>query len=280
MAFHRRDSEEVAERVTPSSLAKGLLWGDSAACLFILFSDAHAQVRLEIDRVCTGHQRLATQLEHRVRLMLGLCQPIEAFERQHGSHAQLGALVRSFAGLRIPVAASPFEALSWAIIGQQISVGAAISIRRRLIRVAGIRHSSGLWCFPQPQQIEALSHDDLRAAGLSAGKVRTFDALCAAIASGELSLDVQGGQAEALGAQLLQIKGIGPWTVNYVLMRGFGWLDGSLHGDVAVRRGLQRLLGLADRPSETQTRTWLSGFSPWRALVAAHLWALDARPEP
>ena len=71
---------------------------------------------------------------------------------------------------------------------------------------------------------------------------------------------------------LLAIKGIGPWTVNYVLLRGFGWLDGSLHGDVAVRNALARLLA---RPgvSQAEAGQWLAGFAPWRALVAAHLWA-------
>jgi DNA-3-methyladenine glycosylase II len=58
-------------------------------------------------------------------------------------------------------------------------------------------------------------------------------------------------------------------------MRGYGWLDGSLHGDAAVRRSLQKLLVMTDKPTERQTQDWLADFSPWRALVAAHLWAFD-----
>jgi DNA-3-methyladenine glycosylase II len=76
--------------------------------------------------------------------------------------------------------------------------------------------------------------------------------------------------------RLLSIHGIGPWTVDYALLRGFGWLDGSLHGDAAVRRGLQTVLGNAEKISEVQARQWLAEFSPWRALVAAHLWALNS----
>ena len=48
--------------------------------------------------------------------------------------------------------------------------------------------------------------------------------------------------AEAVTRQLLAIKGIGPWTVNYSLLRGYGWPDGSLHGDVAVRRAIGLLM--------------------------------------
>jgi DNA-3-methyladenine glycosylase II len=81
---------------------------------------------------------------------------------------------------------------------------------------------------------------------------------------------------DEIRARLLALKGIGPWTVDYALLRGFGWLDGSLHGDAAVRRGLQLLLGIEEKVSAKWVEDWLAGFSPWRALVGAHLWALKA----
>jgi DNA-3-methyladenine glycosylase II len=72
------------------------------------------------------------------------------------------------------------------------------------------------------------------------------------------------------------VSGIGPWTVYYALLRGFGWLDGSLHGDAGVRRGLQVLLNSSEKVSEEHARVWLAEFSPWRALVIAHLWAVPS----
>nr|WP_067295525.1 AlkA N-terminal domain-containing protein [Marinobacterium profundum] len=279
LAFHRRDLQEIAERVAPDSLTKGLHWDNCAACLHIQFKGNTAEVQLDIDNTAGSSKPsvLTAQLERRARLMLGLTQPVEVFEQQYRGHSQLGTLIRSTPGLRIPLAASPFEALSWAIIGQQISVHAAISIRRRLIQAAGQQHSCGLWCYPNARQVSALKDTSLRDAGLSAGKAQTFRVLCEAIESGLLQPDAEGGNVEHLGAQLLQLKGIGPWTVNYTLMRGYGWLDGSLHGDVAVRRSLQQLLAMTDKPTEKQTQDWLADFSPWRALVAAHLWALDIK---
>ena len=81
---------------------------------------------------------------------------------------------------------------------------------------------------------------------------------------------------DTLRERLLDIRGIGPWTVNYTLLRGFGWLDGSLHGDVAVRHGMQILLDSPDKISEKAAQQWLAEFSPWRALLAAHLWAMKS----
>ena len=64
-------------------------------------------------------------------------------------------------------------------------------------------------------------------------------------------------------------------TNGAFLFSGFGFLDGSLHGDVAVRRNLQALLGREEKIDENETKRWLAQFSPWRALVAAHLWAMN-----
>ena len=82
--------------------------------------------------------------------------------------------------------------------------------------------------------------------------------------------------AEWVRQQLLAVRGIGPWTVNYALLRGFGWLDGSLHGDVAVRRSLQSLLASPEKITEAATQAWLAQVAPWRALVAAPLWAAQS----
>lgn len=78
--------------------------------------------------------------------------------------------------------------------------------------------------------------------------------------------------AQSTEQALLGIRGLGPWSVNYTLLRGYGYLDGSLHGDVAVQKALQQLLAMKARPTAKATQDWLAAFTPWRALVAAHLW--------
>ncbi len=210
--------------------------------------------------------------------MLGLTQDIEAFEAGCRDHPQLGRLVMAQAGLRVPVAASVFEALTWAVMGQQISVAAAVSLRRKLIAAAGVRHSGGLLCYPDASDIVRLDDASLRQAGFSATKAATMRTISTLVVEGRLPLDdwALSVPVEEARQRLEAIRGIGPWTVNYTLLRGFGWLDGSLHGDVAVRRGLQTLLGAPEKPGERETRDWLAAFSPWRALVAAHLWAAQS----
>jgi DNA-3-methyladenine glycosylase II len=273
LAFHRRDPQAGAERVTENALHKGLLWAGFPACLTLQFQTDRAEADLVVDGAPAVDS--AERLTALVRRMLGLSQNIESFERRHGDHPQLGALIARQRGLRVPVAATPFEALSWAVIGQQISVGAAVSIRRKLITTLGLRHSGGLLCYPDAVQVAELSADDLRQAGFSASKTNALLTLSQLVVTGDLPLDAWAVSlpVDDIRTRLQAVRGIGPWTVNYTLLRGFGWLDGSLHGDVAVRRGLQLLLGRSEKVGENEAQEWLTGFSPWRALVAAHLWA-------
>jgi DNA-3-methyladenine glycosylase II len=265
----------VAERVQTCTLHKGLRWGGRPACLSIRFQDGHAEAELALDAVPGV---VAETLETLVRRMLGLTQDVEEFERFHRPHPELGSLIVRQSGLRVPLTATPFEALTWAVTGQQISVQAAVAVRRKLILLAGGSHSGGLACYPDAGRIADLDEPALRGAGFSQTKARTLLALSRQVVDGRLPLDdwLAVPPVEEIRTRLLAVKGIGPWTVDYALLRGFGWLDGSLHGDAAVRRGLQLLLGLEEKISAQQAEHWLAGFSPWRALVGAHLWALKS----
>ncbi|AVR89110.1 DNA-3-methyladenine glycosylase family protein [Thauera aromatica] len=276
LAFHRRDPQQLAERVEAGLLHKGIAWEGRPACLTIRFEAQRAELALAIDGL--PPPPAVVVLERLARRMLGLMQPVAEFESTHARHPQLGPLIARNRGLRVPLAPTPFEALSWAITGQQISLGAAVSLRRRLIAAAGLRHSGGLACYPDARSLLRLGEEALRAAGFSRAKGQALRVLADAVMQGRLPLErwVEDPPADEIRAELLRLRGIGPWTVDYALLRGFGWVDGSLHGDAAVRRGLQALLGTAERPSADQTRCWLAPFSPWRALVAAHLWTLAA----
>lgn len=274
LSFHVRDTLAVSESVEANRLRKGIVWHGSTACLSLRFLPQWVEIELSIDDTPESFE--VDALSALAVRMLGLNQPIDVFEESVGQHPQLGALINKQSGLRVPVAPTAFEALSWAITGQQISLAAAISIRRKFIQLIGLQHSSGLYCYPDARHVTALSIVDLRQAGFSQSKAQTLLTVSQMTVSGELELNnvQKEPPIEQIRQQLMKIRGIGPWTANYALLRGYGWLDGSLHGDAAVRRGLHLLLNAVEPMDENQTRQWLEGFAPWRALVAAHLWEL------
>ncbi len=276
LTFHNRDALAVAETVEGNCLGKGIIWQGAPACLTVRFLPLCAEIELSIDHPLASAK--VDELTALATRMLGLDQAVEIFEEGVARHPQLGKLIQKQSGLRVPVAPSVFEALTWAITGQKISVAAAVSIRRKLIQLVGLPHSSGLYCYPDAQLVKDLSINELRQTGFSQSKAQTLLTVSQMVASGELVLNISKEEPSIaqIRQQLLAVRGIGPWTVNYALLRGYGWLDGSLHGDAAVRRGLQMLLDHDGVMDENQTQKWLEGFAPWRALVAAHLWELVA----
>lgn len=271
-AFHLRDPQNIAEIVEKNTLRKGIIWQGHAAQIRLSIDDKKATLQLDVDSAETPPT--PNELHHLAIHLLGLNQPIEQFEEQYLTHPILGKLIAPQRGVRVYQSATTFEALVWAIIGQQISVLAAIAIRRRFIQAVGQQHSSGIWCFPTAESVMNVDDEMLRQSGFSLGKIIALRGLCDAIQAGKLDLEstVTPDNVNDVTAQLLAIKGIGPWTVSYGLLRGFNYLDGSLHGDVAVRRNLQTLLTQDTQPSAKETQEWLTQFTPWRALVAAHLW--------
>ena len=270
--FHRRDVEAVAETVDASTLRKAFIWQQVPVLLTVEF---HEPARAHVTFHSDGKMPQASPCQDAlVRHLLGLDQPTREFETQADKHPLVGALVRSQAGLRIPQSASPFEALSWAIIGQQISVAAAVSIRRRLIQTTGRRHSAGLYCYPDVRDIAQVDEGTLRDCGLSRSKADCLLTVARRCLDKALLPErpIAAAELETLRRTLLEIRGLGPWSVHYALLRGYAWMDGSLHGDVAVRRAIQQLQGGATPPTAREAETWLADFRPWRSLLAAHLW--------
>lgn len=265
LAFHARDAEGVAEQVTADGFRKGVLFDGVAVLFDVAFTPEAAHCTLAADGALPAAATAA--LPGMLALRIDPA-PFAAFVRDD---PLLGPVVAHTPGLRIVQSASVFEALTWAIIGQQINVAFAIALRRTLILQAGRQHSSGLWCYPEAADVAALDIEALTARKFSRSKAETIVRLAQLVASDALSL-APDASVDAIVARLLAVKGIGPWTVNYALLRGYGYADCSLHGDVAVRSALQRLLGEEVKPDIARTEVLLARYAPHRTMAAAYLW--------
>ncbi|NLC09256.1 MAG: DNA-3-methyladenine glycosylase 2 family protein [Gammaproteobacteria bacterium] len=272
LSFYLRDPHSPTEKIEGQTIIKALMYQQQPALLSLVFTPLHVQAELQIDNPAKGsyaQEPFNAWIEH----ITGLQQDVSVFEQAFLMHPQLGAIIQKQQGLRFAQTTTPFEALSWAILGQQVSVAAAVSLRRKLIQLINHSHSSGFLCYPNAQQVSQFSVEQLRSVGLSNTKAQALQTVSQQIAGGVIQIDYQSNaqQIEQLQEQLLSIRGIGPWTVNYTLMRGCAWLDSSVHGDAAVQRYLKVVLN-QETISAKQTQAWLAQFTPWRALAAAHLW--------
>ncbi|MEO1367720.1 MAG: hypothetical protein AAFX50_11130 [Acidobacteriota bacterium] len=194
--------------------------------------------------------------------------PFEASLRR-GPHARL---VEGRPGLSVPQTATVFDGALWVICGQQVSLPVAYALRRRLAEHFGVAVGE-LRAPPRPADLVDIDPDVLHGLGLSRRKAEYVLGLCRLIADGLDLESLRGEPADAVEARLLEIRGFGPWSVNYLLMRSFGDADRVPVGDAGLARALVRYFDLERRPDAAATRRLMEVFAPHRSLATFHLWA-------
>jgi len=156
------------------------------------------------------------------------------------------------------------------IVGQQVSVAAAASVWNKL--------QAHLGEDIPPERLLESHFDELRACGLSRQKQGYARSLCELVAEGELTLEsLPAGDEDAI-AELTRIKGIGRWSAEIYLLFAEGRPDIWPAGDLAVQAGLHKLLGLAKRPSEKETRALAEAWRPHRGAAAIFTWHVYNNP--
>jgi DNA-3-methyladenine glycosylase II len=179
---------------------------------------------------------------------------------------------RGFRPLGLP---DLFEAIAWAIIGQQITVVFASKCKRALTERYGERFSvegTEYSLFPSPSAVAALSEADLLALQFSRQKARYLLNLAHQVVSGEFDLEVLWSLPAVEAAQRLQeLVGIGRWTAEYVLLRGLGHANSIPAGDVALQRAIGRAY-YNRMATEREVRLVADAWAPWRGYAAACWW--------
>lgn len=244
--------------------------------------------RLGLVRIGQDRDDLVVELEgdiqsetilHRIRRAFYLDLNLAHFHRHmEAVDPVMAALVRRYDGARPIAAFTAWESLAVAIISQQVNISFAYRLIESLVRLCG-RSFHGYFSFPGPERVADLQHEDLRALKFSARKAEYLIDTARALVGGQFSLN----EAVALPADqaiavLTQVRGVGRWTAECVLMEA-GHLDIFPAGDLGVRSAIQRFYGLETRPSEAEVRHLGELWSPYRALACFYLWLglLDMR---
>jgi len=189
----------------------------------------------------------------------------------------LGVLAANNPGVRLPGTFDPFELAIRAILGQQVSVKAARTLVTRFVTGLGTPISTPFAelnrAFPCVDDVAGLDPSVIASFGIVRQRAEAIVGLASAISSGAIRLGASelGPSVEPAQAveQLCQVRGIGPWTANYIAMRALSWRDAWLPRDVA----LQNALGLPNtvqgwRAAECRATAW----QPWRSYAVLHLW--------
>lgn len=172
-------------------------------------------------------------------------------------------------GVRLPGCFDPFETSCRAILGQQISVAAANKLAARIVENFGCAVEAGVEglsrAFPAPRDV--LGIEDIEDAFGNLGVIKTRTRVIAELAllveAGEV--DFANGDAPEVMERLLAVKGIGPWSANYIAMRCMSYSDAFMETDAGVKHALPDLTPAERLALAEQWR-------PWRSYATICLW--------
>ena len=179
----------------------------------------------------------------------------------------LARLVRDVGPCRLEIdrRGGPFASLAEAILYQQITGKAAVTIHRRLCALVGRRH-------PRPQDVQAASDEQLRAVGLSRQKIRYLRDLAEKVQDGLPLRRLGRLPDDDVIAALTAVKGIGRWTAEMFLIFRLGRLDVLPVDDYGIRKAMQRAYRMRTLPKAERMRQLAKAWRPYRTVATWYLW--------
>ena len=201
--------------------------------------------------------------------------PVEAVKYLSSVDATLGKLIARAGPFEMPIRTmhNPFEALARNIIYQQLHGNAAAAIHQRVLALFGKKKLS-------PQDILEASDESLRGAGLSGAKLVALKDLAAKTLDGTvptLARLRRMGDEEII-EKLIQVRGIGRWTVEMLLIFRLGRPDVLPVGDFAVCKGFSIVYGLKDLPKPKELIHYGERWKPFRSVASWYLWRVHELP--
>ena len=210
-----------------------------------------------------------------LELLLGLRIDLTDWYHTAAGDARLRSLADTFRGMKPPRFPTMFEAVVNAFACQQLSLEVGLELLNRLASSTGPIFGTprnAHHAFPAALDIARLPPEKYRAIGFSHQKVRALLDLAGAIVRQELNLEFIAEEDDSVVRQrLLELRGVGRWTSEYVLLRGLGRLDVFPGDDVGAQKRLARWLGRSRRLDYAGVCRAVKGWQPYAGLVYFHL---------
>ncbi|WP_261134310.1 DNA-3-methyladenine glycosylase 2 [Bacillus sp. Marseille-Q3570] len=187
----------------------------------------------------------------------------------------LSELIHKFSGLRVIGVPDLFEALCWSVIGQQVNLPFAYTVKRRFVEAYGksLEWNGRLfWQFPDPQTITSVPVEELKKLQFTGRKAEYIIGIAELMANGHLSKQSLLEDLQQAEKTLMSIRGIGPWSAHYVMMRCLRDPSAFPIGDAGLQNALKKHLGRQTKPAPEEIRELFSHWENWEAYAVFYLW--------
>lgn len=271
--FLERSPRELLHKTLGKSVFKLVKFQDEK----ILFSIKDGQEKLVIEfqngSPSTAGKRF---VKHYVQEWFDLETDLTEFYKLSNKDKILSVLIKKYYGYRIIGQPDLFESIVWAVLGQQINLQFAYTLKQRFVEKFGERlqwQDNSYYLFPKPELVAGLSHDVLLPLQFSRQKSNYAVNIATAFASGEISKEkLMGLPLTEAKETLMKIKGVGNWTANYALMKTFRYPDAFPLEDAGVHNAIKNLKKMDRKPTLDEVRKFYKKFKGWEAYTTLYLW--------
>lgn len=274
--YMARSSSECLYRLTETAVERLLPIGGKPRLIRV--SCPPATGRLTLERL-QGEPMTAqeqAELARYVRDWFDLALDLAPFYRLVGGDPLLAPLIERFHGLRIVGIPDLFEALCWAIVGQQVNLAFAYTLKQRLTETYGTALSwegNRYLMFPTPERLAQVSQEELCSLQLTRNKARAIAEAAERLATGEISREgLLALDTIAARERLMQLRGIGPWTADYVGMRCLRHRTAFPVADVGLQNAVRHMAGLDRKPTVSELAELFAPWAGWEAYATFYLW--------
>ncbi|MFC1287446.1 DNA-3-methyladenine glycosylase [Bacillus paralicheniformis] len=190
----------------------------------------------------------------------------------HFSQSSLSSIFAEHAGTPLVLDFHLYHCLMKCIIHQQLNLSFAYTLTERFVHTFG-EQKDGVWFYPLPETVAQLDYNDLRELQFSMRKAEYVIDTSRMIADGRLNLDELAQLSdEDMMEKLVKIRGIGPWTVQNVLLFGLGRPNLFPAADIGIQNAIKRHFGLNDKPTKEQMLEMSKEWHPYLSYASLYLW--------
>jgi DNA-3-methyladenine glycosylase II len=274
LVYLNRSVDELLHRVENEALYKVLHLENRPVLIEVRAVDDGLQIKAMNARLSEANRLAVCDY---VRHWFDLDRDLRPFYQLATTDPILQPLITRHQGLRLVGIPDLFEALCWSIIGQQINLRFAYTLKRRFVEnygEAAFYNELTCWTFPKPETVADLQIADLRSMQFSGRKAEYLIGLAQTMATGGLTpLDFPAeADIETLRQPLLALRGVGRWTADYVLMKCFRHPQALPIDDVGLHNALKQALGWSRKPTVEEIRGIFAPWHGWEAYAIFYLW--------
>jgi len=186
-------------------------------------------------------------------------------------------LVDRYKGLRIIKMKDMFETMCWAIIGQQINLKFAYTLKKRFVENYGEKsmyEDEEYFLFPGFDVISKLETEDLKQFQFTTRKAEYIIGLAKLFNHGDIEREklVLERDYKNLRKMLTEVRGVGNWTADYTILKCFNINDAFPIADVGIHNAIKGILGLTEKPTINEIEGLALNWVGWQSYATFYLW--------